>query len=512
MGCSCINNLQLKAMIVIALLVLFLPSVNAETFYISTTGSDGNNGSISSPWHTISYAWGHSGGGDTVFVREGTYTENEIWLHMNRQGNGIENQFWTLKSYPGESAVFTNANIIIEDSYVRIEGLVFRGDIRGNSVIKAVTWSDVIHEHIEILDNKFIGPQKYPPLNFIGNNSVIQGNTVDITNSQSHGMYIMHGSNNVVRNNYVKGMYKYGIHIYDEEKYQSEGHVSIKNLLVENNTVVGSQISSGIIISAGESTSLGIKIDSIIVRNNIVINNNDDGITIRYYGSVRNVDIINNTVYGNGEYGIRISAYDVDDVMIKNNIFSSNSKDQINVSSSLNNLVVSHNLYWQPSSVGSGAVDDYAVYQDPLFVDVEGGDFHLRAGSPAIDAGVDVGLHYNGAAPDLGAFEYNMSTGKKETTETMLRSCVIQQNYPNPFNTETKIKFYLSVATFIDLSVYDSLGQKIATLIEGHQTSGEKVVTWGGKNKNSRSVSSGIYFYNLKNKRYLLTRKMVLQK
>jgi hypothetical protein len=48
---------------------------------------------------------------------------------------------------------------------------------------------------------------------------------------------------------------------------------------------------------------------------------------------------------------------------------------------------------------------------DPQFVNAGGADFHLRDGSPAIDQGVNVGLPYAGAAPDLGAYETGMNTG-----------------------------------------------------------------------------------------------------
>ena len=92
-------------------------------------------------------------------------------------------------------------------------------------------------------------------------------------------------------------------------------------------------------------------------------------------------------------------------VHIKNNILSSNGNRQISISSSLTHLVVSHNLYHEPESVGSGANDDAPVFGDPLFVNPSTNDFHLQANSPAIDAGIDVGLPYVGAAPDLGAFE-----------------------------------------------------------------------------------------------------------
>jgi len=409
MRCSYI--LQLKAMIVLVLLILNLPSVNAKTFYVSTTGNDGNNGSISAPWRTIIYAWRHSGGGDTVLVRNGIYSERQMWLQMKTQGKGSENQFWTLKVFPDEEVVFTNARIIIDDSYVRIQGLVFRGDTGGNSYIQAVSWGG-IHEQIEILDNRFIGSQKKPPLYFIGNNSLIQGNTVDITGSVSHGIYIMHGSNNIIRNNYVTGMAKYGLHIYDEDKYPNEPPAVIKNLIVENNIITSSSSNSGIIISSGADPPGGIQINNVVVRNNIIFNNKDYGIYIRYGGTNENIEIYNNTLYNNGG-GIYINGSVADSITVHNNIFVSNSSGNINAHN-VNTLTISHNLYWKPTLVEPGTADDHAVYQDPLFVNINEGDFRLQADSPAIDAGVDVGLPFNGRAPDLGAYEYGSSTIKNK--------------------------------------------------------------------------------------------------
>lgn len=57
---------------------------------------------------------------------------------------------------------------------------------------------------------------------------------------------------------------------------------------------------------------------------------------------------------------------------------------------------------WNTANANVSGVE---ISSDPLFVNPGAGDFHLGSGSPAIDQGVDVGLAYNGAAPDLGALE-----------------------------------------------------------------------------------------------------------
>ena len=409
----CSIKLQLKKIVAPSILILFLQSVNASTFYVSTAGSDKNNGSINFPWRTVMHAWENSGGGDTVFVRQGTYTEHEMWLHVNTQSNGIEHQMWTLSSFPGEKARFTNAKIVIDDNYVRIRGLLLDGDKSSGCSYMSVRCTEGIREHVEILDNIFTGTQTIPVLFLIADSSIVQGNTVNITNgSTSHGIYIMHGNQNIIRNNYITGMKKYGIHVYDENKY---GHyTAIKNYIIENNVVVGSKSSSGIIIGSGSANGI-IPIDGVVVRNNLIINNSESGIYVYKKGANKNIEIYNNTIYGNGGDGIYIpSGSNTRDVLIKNNIFAQNG---FNIRlDNVDNLIVSHNLYYQPSSVGNGVIDAAPIYKDPLFINADNGDFHLKKNSPAIDAGVDVGIVYNDNAPDLGAFEYVQSSTSVNVT------------------------------------------------------------------------------------------------
>ena len=69
--------------------------------------------------------------------------------------------------------------------------------------------------------------------------------------------------------------------------------------------------------------------------------------------------------------------------------------------------------------------------------------------------------------------------------------------YPNPFNPSTRITFGLPGAGDVTLVVYDVLGRKITTLVEGSRTAGYYTLNWDGTDEAGGSVSSGIYFVRL---------------
>ena len=80
-------------------------------------------------------------------------------------------------------------------------------------------------------------------------------------------------------------------------------------------------------------------------------------------------------------------------------------------------------------------------------------------------------------------------------------------NYPNPFNPTTQIKYNLAKSGKIDLSVYNILGQKVATLINGVQRAGRFTITF-----HADKLGSGIYFMVLKTPSGIQTQKMTLIK
>lgn len=184
-------------------------------------------------------------------------------------------------------------------------------------------------------------------------------------------------------------------------RLSNDVHATIDGNIIAENEVNG---------SAGGAY---IKTSVVTMTNNVIASNrgdeewNGDGVTIRSTGS--NVRIVNNTIVSNTAEGIE--ATDGADVLVRNTILCGNNGGIHNYQSSAT-ISVDHNARWDNGwsnvSMGSG---DIAV--DPLFVDAAGGDFHLQADSPCVNAGsatgapaVDIEGTARDIAPDIGAYEW----------------------------------------------------------------------------------------------------------
>ena len=83
----------------------------------------------------------------------------------------------------------------------------------------------------------------------------------------------------------------------------------------------------------------------------------------------------------------------------------------------------------------------------------------------------------------------------------------LNQNYPNPFNPLTVISYQLPVNIKVELSIYNILGQKVATLVDAHQKTGYHQVEW-----DASGLASGLYYYRIEAGTFVQTRKMVYLK
>ncbi len=85
-------------------------------------------------------------------------------------------------------------------------------------------------------------------------------------------------------------------------------------------------------------------------------------------------------------------------------------------------------------------------------------------------------------------------------------------NYPNPFNPTTTISFSIPESGKAELTIYNTKGQLVKTLVSEEFTAGKHSVVWNGKGENEKIVSSGIYFYKLTTKNSVVTKRMIMLK
>lgn len=94
--------------------------------------------------------------------------------------------------------------------------------------------------------------------------------------------------------------------------------------------------------------------------------------------------------------------------------------------------------------------------------------------------------------------------------ESFPGSFLLQQNYPNPFNPTTTISYSLPEAAQVKLTVYNSLGQKVRTLVDARIVAGSHSAIWNGLNDESMEMASGIYIYRFEAGNHLKVQKMLL--
>ena len=83
----------------------------------------------------------------------------------------------------------------------------------------------------------------------------------------------------------------------------------------------------------------------------------------------------------------------------------------------------------------------------------------------------------------------------------------LEQNYPNPFNPSTVIKYQMAEKSNVTLTVYNSIGRKISTLLNEVKPKGTFTIEFDGSN-----LPSGIYYFRLQAGTFTDTKKMVLMK
>jgi len=97
-------------------------------------------------------------------------------------------------------------------------------------------------------------------------------------------------------------------------------------------------------------------------------------------------------------------------------------------------------------------------------------------------------------------------------SSTVVDQFALMNSYPNPFNPETTISFELFSDSSIDLAIYNMVGQRVSTLMNGLKENGSYNVQWNGTDSNGTELASGIYMVKLVTDQGVVTNKITLLK
>jgi hypothetical protein len=103
-------------------------------------------------------------------------------------------------------------------------------------------------------------------------------------------------------------------------------------------------------------------------------------------------------------------------------------------------------------------------------------------------------------------------TDVKNEPSPVPQEYTLDQNYPNPFNPTTKITYGVKSAVHVMLAIYNVLGQRVRTLADQEMAPGTYVATWDGRNDNGLQMATGVYFYRLEARSFVMTKSMMLLK
>ena len=390
----------------------------ATDYYVNNVGNDTLDGqSLASAWATLGQAANVVNPGDTVHVQDGSYKG----FYLSRSGTA-GNPITFIAD--GSAAQITADNGTTPDginvegaSYVVIDGFIVNDRTRAGIRTALSQFVTVRHCHT----------------GFNGTWGIFSGFADDFTiefnethHSQTqHGIYVSNsGDRPIIRGNLVHDNYAAGIHMNGDASQGGDGRIS--NALVERNVIYSNGVGGG----------SGINMDGItdsIVRDNLLYDNHASGISMYQIdgatGSTNNV-VVNNTIINamDGRWCVNISD-SPGNTVLNNILYNYHSfRGVITVdTASRAGFASDYNSLMSRFSTDTGdTVIPFASWQalgydahsflatpGALFV-TPGADFHLLAGSPALDSGtandapsfdVDGSPRPVGAGFDIGAYE-----------------------------------------------------------------------------------------------------------
>ena len=485
--------------------------------YVSTAGNDTSAGTIDAPLKTISKALSRVVAGDTVYVRGGRY---QLTSTISTPKNGTSSAMICLLAYPGERPFLDFSAMAISSSNRGINLNKSYWYIRGFDIWKAGDNGMIISGSNNTVENCSFSENGDTGLQLGGgasNNKIINCDSyynVDPSQGNADGFS--------PKLDVGTGNYFYGCRSWQNSDDGWDGYMrpsdNVTTTLEHCWTFHNGYLKSGAMSSGngngfkmggGDNSNADSLRHNMILRDCLSFDNRVKG-----YDQNNNrgsMTLLNCTAYRNGtNFNISAGLKTGSVLTVKNCVSAGTGAVSL-----LSSAVLSTNswmLSFAVSDTDFVSVDTAGVTgprkPDGSLPDVP--FMHLASRSKLIDAGTNVGLPFFGKAPDLGAFESDYVTRVANKAPMSLpRSPILLQNYPNPFNPKTVIRYQLAVNSFVSLTVYNVLGEKIAVLVNENQPAGMHEAPFPA---DARSFPSGVYFYQLRAIGIAVTKTMIMQK
>jgi len=492
--------------VIFFLIWTFITISFASQIFVSTTGNDttGTIDRIDLPFRTIPKVISVAVSGDTIYVRGGTYTYTgsaTAVILPSKMGASASSRC-CLISYPGERALLdfsamtgTSADgLKINGSYWYLKGLDLKGAPHNGLKISGGNYNVV--EFCTSFENRNTGVQLAAGASYNRFINCDSYNNRDAGDGNADGFSpkLDVGTNN----------YFYGCRSWQNSDDGWDGYLrssdDVTDTLVNCWSFMNGYYKDGITIGTGNGN--GFKTggcDTVtgglrFLKHNMALKN-----CVAFYNKAKGFDqnhnrgtvtMLNCTAFNNGNGSSKSSdwfnyafpetlATLAGKLLTAKNCISLGSTSGVQLCPDPTPVVVATNSWpdnsTYPTIVTSATSADFvsidtAGVRGPRKADGSLPDItfmHLVQGSQFIDAGTDVGLPYNGTAPDLGAFETTGSVYVGDGSTARVLGFQLMQNYPNPFNPSTIIRFRVYRQGSAKLHVINILGQKIADLFSG---------------------------------------------
>ncbi|MBN2201588.1 T9SS type A sorting domain-containing protein [bacterium] len=183
-----------------------------------------------------------------------------------------------------------------------------------------------------------------------------------------------------------------------------------------------------------------------------------------------------------------------------------------------------HMLKWYSSSNDSwknpslfGVARLGAMATDPVQGNGVHGTVTFSDGTPVSSVQVElvnvdnVSEIYGSMTNSSGYYSISMpQTGVRDNGRRRPEGFSLGQNYPNPFNPSTVIRYGIPASGPVRMEVFDILGRKVRTILNGYENEGMGQAVWDGTDDRGNAVPAGVYLYSLIAGDAVQTRKMVL--